>query len=57
MLAWRSHVEGAVQIIKARGREQMRMSKTSSLLFSAVRRELVKQTFTTGQPSQASSAA
>jgi hypothetical protein len=38
--AWGSHVEGAIQIVKARGRKQLR-TKTGLLLFIAVRTQLV----------------
>ena len=42
MLAWRSHVDGAIQIVKLRGREQMRSTKTGTLLFQAVRHQVVR---------------
>jgi hypothetical protein len=38
--AWGSHIEGAIQIVKARGRKQLR-TKTGLLLFIAVRTQLV----------------
>lgn len=38
--AWGSHVEGAIQIVRARGRKQLR-TKTGLLLFVAVRTQLV----------------
>lgn len=38
--AWGSHTEGAIQIVKARGRKQLR-TKTGLLLFIAVRTQLV----------------
>ncbi|KAK0612797.1 hypothetical protein B0T17DRAFT_593081 [Bombardia bombarda] len=48
MLAWRTHIEGAVQIIKSRGREQMRQTKTGTLLFNAVRHQLLSRTLSSG---------
>lgn len=41
MLAWRSHIDGAVNIVRTRGREQMCRTKTGMLLFTAVRHHLV----------------
>lgn len=38
--AWGSHIEGAIQIVKARGRKQLR-TKTGLLLFISVRTQLV----------------
>lgn len=38
--AWGSHIQGAIQIVKARGRKQLR-TKTGLLLFIAVRTQLV----------------
>lgn len=43
MLAWRSHIDGAVNIIKARGREKMCQTGLGTLLFIAVRYHLVRQ--------------
>lgn len=40
LLAWRTHIVGAVQIVSARGREMFK-SKYSTQLFSAVRLEIV----------------
>ncbi|KAK4185283.1 hypothetical protein QBC35DRAFT_504023 [Podospora australis] len=42
---WGSHVEGAVQIVKARGREQLR-TKLGLQLFIAVRTQLIIHTLT-----------
>jgi hypothetical protein len=42
MLAWRSHIDGAVNIIKSRGREEMCRTRLGTLLFMAVRHHLVK---------------
>lgn len=39
-LAWGSHVEGAIQLVKARGRDQLR-TKLGLQLFVAVRTQLV----------------
>jgi hypothetical protein len=41
MLAWRSHIDGAVHIIKTRGREEMCRTRMGTLLFTAVRHHLV----------------
>ena len=41
MLAWRSHIEGAVQIVKIRGRSQLCKTRTGALLFNGVRHHLV----------------
>ncbi|KLU84583.1 hypothetical protein MAPG_03623 [Magnaporthiopsis poae ATCC 64411] len=48
MFAWGSHIEGAVQIVKARGRNQLR-SKLGLLLFIAVRTQMIIHTLTTGK--------
>ncbi|KAK4122513.1 hypothetical protein N657DRAFT_719352 [Parathielavia appendiculata] len=40
MLAWRSHIDGAINIVKARGRDEMCKTRMGSLLFSAVRHHL-----------------
>ena len=41
MLAWRSHVEGAAILIKARGRDQLQTG-IGRQLFNAVRHSLVR---------------
>ncbi len=41
MLAWRSHIDGAVHIVKTRGREEMCSTRMGTLLFTAVRHHLV----------------
>ncbi|KAK0610468.1 hypothetical protein B0T17DRAFT_620944 [Bombardia bombarda] len=46
--AWGSHIEGAIQLVKARGRKQLR-TKTGLQLFVMVRRQLIIHTLTTGQ--------
>ncbi len=43
MLAWRSHIDGAVNIVKTRGREAMCRTRMGSLLFNAVRHHLVRR--------------
>lgn len=40
MLAWGSHIEGAIQLVKARGRKQLR-TKTGVALFIAARTQMV----------------
>jgi len=39
--AWNSHMDGAVNIVRMRGREQMKSSSTGRMLFLAVRHQLV----------------
>ncbi|KAK4099939.1 hypothetical protein N658DRAFT_474304 [Parathielavia hyrcaniae] len=46
-LAWGSHIEGAIQLVKARGRSQLR-TKLGVQLFVAVRTQLIIHTLTTG---------
>ncbi|KAB5542620.1 hypothetical protein GE09DRAFT_248090 [Coniochaeta sp. 2T2.1] len=46
--AWGSHVEGAIQIVKARGRKQLR-TKVGLQLFIAVRTQLIIQSLTSGK--------
>lgn len=48
MLAWGSHTEGAVQLVKARGRKQLR-TKLGLLLFIAVRTQMVSSPGTSGE--------
>ncbi|KAJ2904659.1 negative acting factor [Zalerion maritima] len=48
MLAWGSHTEGAIQIVKQRGRKQLR-TKTGLLLFIAVRTQMIIHTLSTGK--------
>ena len=40
MLAWGSHTEGAIQLVRARGKKQLR-TKLGLLLFIAVRTQMV----------------
>jgi hypothetical protein len=41
MLAWRSHIDGAVHIVKTRGREDLCRTRMGTLLFTAVRQHVV----------------
>lgn len=41
-LAWGSHIEGAIQLVRSRGRKQLR-TKTGLSLFIAVRTQMVSQ--------------
>ncbi|KAK0741925.1 hypothetical protein B0T21DRAFT_360364 [Apiosordaria backusii] len=50
MLAWRSHIDGAVNIIKCRGRDDICRTKIGVLLFAAVRHQLVSRTLSSGMP-------
>lgn len=47
MFAWGSHIEGAIQLVKARGRKQLR-TKQGLHLFIAVRTQMIIHTLTTG---------
>jgi hypothetical protein len=42
MLAWRSHIDGAVRIVQTRGREEMCRTRLGTLLFTAVRHHVVR---------------
>lgn len=44
MLAWSSHIEGAIQLVKSRGKEQLQ-SKIGLDLFIAVRTQMVSCVF------------
>ncbi|KAK7428685.1 hypothetical protein QQZ08_004779 [Neonectria magnoliae] len=48
MLAWGSHVEGAIQLVKARGKGQSR-TKMGLALFVAVRTQMIIHTLTSGK--------
>ncbi|KAH8645660.1 hypothetical protein BX600DRAFT_444226 [Xylariales sp. PMI_506] len=48
-LSWGSHTEGAIQLVKQRGRKQLR-TKTGLTLFIAVRTQMVIHTLLTGKP-------
>ncbi|KAL2018759.1 hypothetical protein VTK56DRAFT_387 [Thermocarpiscus australiensis] len=50
MLAWRSHIDGAVHLVKLRGRDEMCQTKTGLLLFTAVRNNLISRTLSSGIP-------
>ncbi|KAK3386880.1 hypothetical protein B0H63DRAFT_141793 [Podospora didyma] len=50
MLAWRSHIDGAVQIVRDRGRAEMCSTKTGTLLFNAVRNRLISRSLSAGMP-------
>ncbi|KAK4180709.1 putative transcriptional regulatory protein [Triangularia setosa] len=50
MLAWRSHIDGAVNIIKSRGRDDICRTKTGALLFAAVRHQLISRALSSGIP-------
>ncbi|ROV92767.1 hypothetical protein VMCG_09081 [Cytospora schulzeri] len=47
MLAWRTHIEGAMQLVRSRGKEMVR-SKVSVLLFNAVRMQIIARTLSSG---------
>jgi hypothetical protein len=49
MLAWGSHIEGAIQLVKAREKKQIR-TKTGLALFVATRTQMIIHTLTTGTP-------
>lgn len=48
MFAWGSHIEGAVELVKSRGRKQL-STKSGLLLFIAVRTQMIIHTLTTGK--------
>ncbi|KAI9147869.1 Transcription factor dbaG [Paramyrothecium foliicola] len=48
-MSWGSHIEGAVQLVKARGRNQVK-TKVGLQLFVAVRTQMIIQTITSGKP-------
>jgi hypothetical protein len=45
MLAWRSHIDGAVHIVKTRGREDLCRTRMGTLLFTAVRQHVVSAVY------------
>lgn len=47
VFSWGSHIEGAISLVKARGRKQLR-TKTGLLLFIAVRTQMVIRTLASG---------
>ncbi|KAI0023492.1 hypothetical protein F4780DRAFT_776904 [Xylariomycetidae sp. FL0641] len=47
MLNWGSHTEGAIQLVKARGRKQLR-TKTGWQLFIAIRTQMIIHSLTSG---------
>ncbi|ROT42725.1 hypothetical protein SODALDRAFT_269630 [Sodiomyces alkalinus F11] len=47
MFAWGSHIEGAIQLVKVRGRKQLR-TRTGFLLFIAVRTQMIIHSLSTG---------
>ncbi|KUI74432.1 hypothetical protein VM1G_10043 [Cytospora mali] len=47
MLAWRTHIEGAMQLVRSRGQEMVH-NKTSVLLFNAVRMQIIARTLSSG---------
>ncbi|KAM0348336.1 hypothetical protein ACHAPU_004304 [Fusarium lateritium] len=49
MLAWGSHIEGAIQLVKAREKKQIH-TKTGLALFVATRTQMIIHTLTTGTP-------
>ncbi|KAM0205960.1 hypothetical protein ACHAPQ_001858 [Fusarium lateritium] len=49
MLAWGSHIEGAIQLVKAREKKQIR-TRTGLALFVATRTQMIIHTLTTGTP-------
>ncbi|KAL2184774.1 hypothetical protein L209DRAFT_755631 [Thermothelomyces heterothallicus CBS 203.75] len=49
-LAWRSHIDGAVHIVKTRGRAEMCRTRIGNLLFTAVRQHLVSRVVSSGLP-------
>ncbi|KAK4156353.1 white-opaque regulator 1 [Chaetomidium leptoderma] len=50
MLTWRTHIDAAVRIVKARGRDEMCRTRAGMLLFTAVRQHLVSRVLSSGLP-------
>ncbi|POS75111.1 hypothetical protein DHEL01_v206499 [Diaporthe helianthi] len=50
LLAWRTHIEGAMHLVRSRGREMVQ-SKESVLLFNAVRLQIIARTLSSGTSS------
>ncbi|KAL1839715.1 hypothetical protein VTJ49DRAFT_1220 [Mycothermus thermophilus] len=50
MLAWRTHIDGAVNIVKTRGRDEMCQTRVGKVLFNAVRHYLISRTLSSGAP-------
>lgn len=50
LLAWRTHIEGAMHLVRSRGREMVQ-SKDSVLLFNAVRLQIIARTLSSGTSS------
>ncbi|KAI6779654.1 Transcriptional regulatory protein-like protein [Emericellopsis cladophorae] len=48
MLAWGSHIEGAIQLVRARGKKQLR-TKAGLHLFIAVRTQMIIHTLSSGK--------
>ncbi|KAK3384787.1 hypothetical protein B0H63DRAFT_395492 [Podospora didyma] len=48
-LAWNTHIEGAIQIVKARGRKQLR-TRVGLQLFIAVRTQVIIHCLSSGKP-------
>lgn len=48
VFSWGSHIEGAISLVKSRGRKQLR-TKTGLLLFIAVRTQMIIHTLTSGK--------
>ncbi|KAK6860996.1 hypothetical protein PG995_004632 [Apiospora arundinis] len=48
MLAWGSHIEGAIHLVKQRGRKQLK-TQNGLMLFIAVRTQMIIYTLTTGK--------
>lgn len=50
LLAWRTHIEGAMHLVRSRGREMVQ-NKDSVLLFNAVRLQIIARTLSSGTSS------
>ena len=48
MLSWRTHLQGAINIVKSRGREQLRRTKVGAILLNAVRQQLITRALSEG---------
>ncbi|KAM7199623.1 hypothetical protein V8F33_004434 [Rhypophila sp. PSN 637] len=49
MLLWKTHITGAIQLVKARGKDNLRGSKIGRVLFHAVRQHIISLSLSHGQ--------
>ncbi|KAM7220845.1 hypothetical protein V8F06_003739 [Rhypophila decipiens] len=49
MLLWKTHITGAIQLVKSRGKDNLRGSKIGRVLFHAVRQHIISLSLSHGQ--------